>query len=323
MSAAPFESALVLTAGLGTRLRPLTLARAKAAVPVDGEPLARRAIRWLVSYGVTDLVLNLHHRPASITGLVGDGGDLGARVRYSWESPVLGSAGGPRHALPLLLDGSRPGSEQGQPSRTLLLVNGDTMTNVDLGALRDRHRRSGALVTMALIPNPRPDKYGGVLLDYRGIVTGFTRRGTAQPSFHFVGVQAVEADVFAPLPDGVPAESVRELYPALMAQRPGSVIGFVSDATFQDIGTPADLLETSLELAAAAGRKDRPAWGVRVQVAASARVTRSLLWDDVTIGDGVEVHECIVGDGVTVADGARYERCAIVSTESGLIVEKI
>jgi NDP-sugar pyrophosphorylase family protein len=303
-------------------------------VPVDGEALARRAIRWLVSHGVTDLVLNLHHRPSSITALVGDGGDLAARVRYSWESPVLGSAGGPRHALPLLLDASRPAVTAGPKQddgeggvdnhhRTLLLVNGDTMTNVDLKALGDRHRRARALVTMALIPNPRPDKYGGVLLDERGVVTGFTRRGTSLPSFHFVGVQAVDAAVFEPLADGVPAESVSGVYPSLLAERPGSVVGFVSDATFQDIGTPADLLATSLELAAAAGRENRPAWGVRVEVAASARLTRTVLWDDVTVGNDVELHECIVADGVTIPDGAGYERCAIVATESGLVVEKI
>src|SRR5436190_13329953 len=97
--------ALVLAAGLGSRLRPLTQARAKAAAPVDGEPLARRAIRWLVGHGVRDLVVNLHHKPESIAAAVGDGSDLGALVRYSWESPILGSAGGPRHALPLLLGG--------------------------------------------------------------------------------------------------------------------------------------------------------------------------------------------------------------------------
>src|SRR5688500_7450309 len=189
--------ALVLTAGLGTRLQPLTLARAKAAAPVDGEPLARRTIAWLVSHGVRDLVLNLHHKPESITAAVGDGADLGARVRYSWESPILGSAGGPRHALPLLLDGRSPSRRSGAaaeadpPSarggfgdadgaeRTFVLVNGDTLTNVDLRAMLAQHRESGALVTMALIPNPRPDKYGGVLLDAGHAVTGFTRRGGA------------------------------------------------------------------------------------------------------------------------------------------------
>src|SRR5918993_5165129 len=128
--------ALVLTAGLGTRLQPLTLARAKAAAPVDGEPLARRTIAWLVSHGVHDLILNLHHKPETITGVVGDGADLGARVRYSWESPVLGSAGGPRHALPLLGalpdSGSRNSAAAAAP--TFLIVNGDTLTDANIGA---------------------------------------------------------------------------------------------------------------------------------------------------------------------------------------------
>ena len=83
--------ALVLAAGLGTRLHPLTLARAKAAAAVDGEPLARRTVTWLVSQGFTDLVVNLHHKPHTITAALGDGGDLGARIRYSWEDPVLGA----------------------------------------------------------------------------------------------------------------------------------------------------------------------------------------------------------------------------------------
>src|SRR5947208_11630973 len=120
--------ALVLAAGLGTRLQPLTRARAKAAAPVDGEALARRTIRWLVSHGIRDLVLNLHHKPESIGAAVGDGTDLGARVRYSWESPVLGSAGGPRHALPLLLD--PPSPQGGATDDTFVLVNGDTLSDV-------------------------------------------------------------------------------------------------------------------------------------------------------------------------------------------------
>jgi NDP-sugar pyrophosphorylase family protein len=303
--------ALVLTAGLGTRLQPLTLARAKAAAPVDGEPLARRTIRWLVSQSFTDLVLNLHHRPESITAAVGDGGDLGARVRYSWESPVLGSAGGPRHALPLVLD---RGADE-----TFVLVNGDTLTNVDLRAMIDDHRRHGALVTMALIPNPRPDKYGGVRLDDRRAALGFVRRGSAEGNFHFIGPQIVQAGVFAPLPDGVPSETVMQVYPELIASRPGSVRGFVGDWSFRDIGTPADLLETSLDLAAEDGRPDCPRWGRRARVAGSARVTRSVLWDDVEIGDEAAVHECVIADGVRIPAGAVYRRAAIVRSGGDLI----
>jgi NDP-sugar pyrophosphorylase family protein len=314
--------ALVLTAGHGTRLKPLTLARAKAAAPVDGDPLARRTIRWLVSHGIRDLVLNLHHEPASITAAVGDGSDLGANVRYSWESPVLGSAGGPRHALPLLLDWttSRRSGEAAKADDTFVLVNGDTLTDVDLPAMIRRHRESGAMVTMALIPNPRPDKYGGVLLDASQAVTGFTRRGAPGPSLHFIGPQVVNARVFADLEDGVPAESVLEVYPRLMRDRPGSVMGFAGDWSFRDIGTPADLLETSLALAAADGRAGCPNWGRRARVDPSSRVTRSVLWDDVTIGPGAELTECVVADGVTIPAGARYHRQAIVRGPDGLLV---
>jgi NDP-sugar pyrophosphorylase family protein len=293
--------ALVLTAGLGTRLRPLTYLRAKAAVPINGEPLARRAIRWLVASGCTDLVLNLHHHPASIARVVGDGADLGARVRYSWEQPVLGSAGGPRHALPLLTDGG---------ATTCLLVNGDTLTDVDLAAIVAHHRESGALVTMALIPNPRPDKYGGVRVSDNGWVTAFTRAGAPGESYHFVGVQVAEARVFDGLEDGVPAESVNALYPALLAREPRAIAAFVSGASFQDIGTPADCLATSVELARTEG--DRLTSGARTRIDASATLVRTAVWDDVVIGRRAELVDCIVADGARIPDGARYERCAMV-----------
>ena len=85
----------LLTAGLGTRLRPLSAVRAKPALPVAGEALVRRILGWLAASGVTDVVLNLHHRPETVCAVVGDGSDLGVRVRYSWENPVLGSGGRP------------------------------------------------------------------------------------------------------------------------------------------------------------------------------------------------------------------------------------
>jgi NDP-sugar pyrophosphorylase family protein len=303
--------ALILAAGLGTRLYPLTLARAKAAAPVDGEPLVRRTARWLAGQGFRDLVINLHHRPETITAVLGDGGDLGVRIRYSWESPVLGSAGGPRHALPLLLDRSA--------ERTCVVVNGDTLTSGDLAAMIDHHRRAGALVTMALIPNPRPDKYGGVLLDAHGSVTGFTRRGSPDASFHFIGPQVIEADAFMELEEGVPAESVLDLYPRLMRARHGAVAGFVSDAAYSDIGTPADLLATSLALAAADGRRDRPRWGRGVRVEPSAREVRSLLWDGVRVDAGASVTGCIVADNVVIPAGATYADCAIVCAAGALV----
>jgi mannose-1-phosphate guanylyltransferase len=297
--------ALILAAGLGTRLRPLTYVRAKAAVPVNGEPLIRRVISWLVAQGFSDLMVNLHHQPASVGAAVGDGQDLGARVRYSWEDPVLGSAGGPRHALPMLVEGLSAGEQQ------FLLVNGDTLTDLALAALVDAHHASGALVTMAVIPNPRPERYGGVLVE-SGRVTGFGRPGrlsAGAQSFHFIGVQVADARVFADLPDGEPAESVLDLYPQLMSRDRTAIRAFPATAVFRDIGTPADYLQTSLELATAEG--DRLIAPGSSGIHPSADVRRTAVWDNVTIGAHSRLHECIVCDGAAIPPGSHYRRCAI------------
>jgi NDP-sugar pyrophosphorylase family protein len=285
--------ALVLTAGLATRLRPLSYVRAKAALPLAGVPLVRRILRLLSSAGVTDAVLNLHHLPHTLTTLVGDGSDLGLRVRYSWESPVLGSAGGPARALPLLAGLGA----QGSGPRTFLIVNGDTLTDLDLGTLIDDHRRSGALVTMAVIPNAEPEKYGGVAVAADGAVTAFVKRGSREPSFHFVGVQAAEPGAFETVPRGTPYE-VGTLYSSLFVSRPGAIRAFRTQAEFLDIGTPADYLSASLRLS----EREQPDATFRdcPGVSATARIERSVLWDDVVVEDGAMLRECVVTDGVRV-----------------------
>ncbi len=285
--------ALVLTAGLATRLRPLSLVRAKAAMPVAGEALVRRILRQLHAAGIRDVVLNLHHLPHTITREVGDGADLGLQVRYSWEVPVLGSGGGPRQALPLL----------GEP--TFLIVNGDTLTDVDVAAVVDEHRRTGALVTTAVVPNTEPDTYGGVLVANDGAVTGFTRRGSSTPSHHFVGVQVAEAAAFASVAPGQVAESVAQVYPLLIETHPGSVRAYVADAAFLDIGTPDDYLQTALRTAA---RNGGALHGERARIDPTARVEDSVLWDDVVVGAGASLHGCVVADGVCVPDRSAWTR---------------
>ena len=305
--------ALVLTAGLATRLRPLSFVRAKAALPVAGEPLVRRILRNLRATGVTDAVLNVHHLPHTLTRRVGDGADLGMRVRYSWEMPVLGSAGGPRHALPLL---AGPGSSS--PGSTFLIVNGDTLTDADIGAVISGHERSGALVTMAVIPNTEPAKYGGVIVDADGIVSGFAPRGSTERSYHFIGVQVAEAEAFAALPDNTPHESVAALYPALMAARRGAVRAHVCTAEFMDIGTPADYLQTSRLLSKRDGLARSFEQGVGSTIAQSARVEGSILWDDVEVGDGAMLRECVVTDGVHVPGDTSWIGVTIRRAEGDL-----
>jgi len=281
--------ALMLTAGLATRLRPLSFVRAKAALPVGDQVIVRRILRWLAGFGITDAVLNLHHLPETITAIVGDGSADGVRVRYSWEMPVLGSAGGPRRALPLL--GTSP----------FLIVNGDTLTNVNVRALVDAHRASGALVTMAVIPNVEPEKYGGVVVQRDGTVSGFAtaaRTRTPCDTHHFVGVQVANAEVFAHLRDDAPSESVKDVYPALIAARPGSVRAFVSEAEFFDIGTPLDYLRTSLHFAS---RIPPP----------GSRLDECILWDDVDVDETASLRRCIVTDGVRIPAGSSWENKTI------------
>ena len=300
--------ALVLTAGLGTRLRPLTDVRAKPAIPVAGEPMIRRIIRWLASHGADDLVLNLHHRPHTLTSSVGDGGGLGARVRYSWEHPrVLGSAGGPRQALPLI------------DADPFVIVNGDTLTDVSLATLADAHATFGGLVTLALVPNHGFDRYGGVTLDDDGRVTGFVRRGPAAAgSYHFIGVQIAQATAFAVLPANEPASSIGGVYDALVRAQPGSVRGLVCDAAFWDVGTAEDYWRTSLAFSADAGVS--PGIGDRARIDGSARITRSILWDDVEVGADAVIDECIITDRVRVPAGAAYRRSIVIAGEDDLRV---
>jgi NDP-sugar pyrophosphorylase family protein len=294
----------VLTAGLGTRLRPLTDVRAKPAMPVAGEPLIRRIVAWLASGGVTDLVLNLHHRPETLTAIVGDGGDLGVRVRYVWEQPrILGSAGGPRLALPIL------GAE------TFFIINGDTLTDVSLSQLEAAHAESGALVTLALVPNREFLRYGGVQLDQERRILGFTPRGPAsEGSYHYVGSQLVEADVFKSLTPGEPASSIGGIYDALIASRAGGVRGFVCDAEFWDVGTTADYWRTSRAFMARTVAAD-PSAPRHARIDATARVTESILWDDVEVGRNAVVDECIIADRVVIPDGAEYRQAVIIRGE--------
>jgi NDP-sugar pyrophosphorylase family protein len=297
--------ALVLTAGLGTRLSPLTHVRAKPAIPVAGQPLIRRILAGLVSYGVTDVTLNLHHLPHTLTAVVGDGSDLGARVRYSWEQPrILGSAGGPRQALDIV------------GASTFFLINGDTISDVSLRGVADAHQASDALVTLALVPNTQYLHYGGVRLAADGAVVGFVGRGPeAAGSFHLFGVQVVSRQAFASLTLGQAVNSIGGLYDRLIAERPGSIKGWISSAQYWDIGTVADYWKTSHDFL---GGREHPV-GSSTRIAASAIVTRSIIWDDVEVGDRAILDECIVTDGVTVPEGAAYRRMILARGADGEI----
>ena len=253
-------------------------------------------------------MVNLHHLPETVTRLVGDGSDVNLDVKYSWEWPqVLGSAGGPRKALPLVGD------------EDFFVINGDTLCDVDLTALARQHVETDALVTMAVIENRWPGRYGGVVTDSGGRVYGFVPRGSPAAKYHFVGVQIAHPSVFADLPLDEPAETVGKVYPALIASKPGSVRAFLADGEFWDVGTPADYLEAALEI----GRREgapTPQIGSGTAVHPTARVSDSVIWDRAEVGPGVTLERCIVADGARIAAGRRFANCAIIQGDGDLLV---
>jgi len=296
----PLPPALVLTAGLGTRLSPLTNVRAKAAVPVAGRPLIVRILEWLAGQGVSDAVLNLHHRPETIAREVGHGEQFGLRVRYSWEPVILGSAGGPRQALPLL--GSR-----------FFIVNGDTVTDLSLRALSEHHAATEALVTLAVTPHPAPERYGGVQIDNAGWIRGFSRVGDAS-AMHFVGVQLAEANVFGSLPAETPATTIGGIYDNLTGANKNALCAFPIEAPFREVGTPHDYLETTLGIANDEGLP-LSVISANSKIHRSATLTQTTVWDHVEIGANCCLHECIVTDNVILPTGTNANRQIFIATE--------
>lgn len=300
----------MLAAGLGTRMRPLTERRAKPALPVLNRPLILHTLERLARAGVSDVVVNLHHRPSSVRRAVGRGRPFGLRVRYSREARILGTGGGLRRALPLL--GRGP----------VLVVNADVLFDFDLRALLRRHRESGALATLALRPNPDPSRYGPIVTDPSGRVLSLAGRppGARGRVSLFTGVHVVEATLLERLPRGV-SDSVRDLYAPLVAEG-GLVAGVRVRGAWYDLGDPAHYLAAQRQLLrrsrrtrllAAAARLERGARvrgsvvGPGARVGAGARVLDSVLWEDVTVGAGALVRRSVLADGVRVGAGEAIE----------------
>jgi NDP-sugar pyrophosphorylase family protein len=173
--------AVVLCAGLGTRLRPLTDQLPKPLVPVASHPMVHYPLGLLRAAGITDVVLNAHYRADQLQAALGDGRRWGMRLRYSVEPDLLGTGGGLRHLLPLI---------DGDP---FFVLNVDQITDVDLGALLDAHCRRDAIATLAVIhpedplPHRRLEVAGGLL-------RGLAPRGGPGPVF--TGVQVLERRLF-------------------------------------------------------------------------------------------------------------------------------
>ena len=323
--------AMVLAAGLGERMWPLTEERAKPSLPLINRPVIAHILEHLSRHGVTEAVVNLHYQPDSIRGLIGDGRKYGLKVHYSEEPVILGTAGGLKKAE-ALLRGTEP----------IFLVNSDSISDCDLGALLKKHREAGALSTMVLMPQDPKAGYSTVEMDERSRIVriagkpeGPSAPGTAQCLF--TGIHILEPDIFEAIPAGK-SEINSDIYPRLISS--GRVIrGYVHKGFWRELGNPHLYLEGSFavmrgiqspaleSLKSADGiYLDRVTFPKDVAVEPpvfigrgaqigpnSALLGGAVIGRQVTIGKGCSLRATVVWDGARIGEGSRLSECIVTS----------
>ncbi len=284
--------ALVLAAGFGTRLVPLTLFRAKPAIPFLNRPVIQYSLEMLHRAGIDQVVVNLHHLPDTVRKAVEDGFP---GVTYSYEPEILGTGG----AMAKVRDFLREDD--------FVVCNGKIYFEEGLAAVLSFHRESRALVTLVLVPFDQNPGFNPVFLDPDHHVKGFGPRYRAEPGdapFVFTGVHVLSPEILDRIPDG-PSDSVRDLYVQLI--REGKrVRGFVSQAYWCEVSTPSRYLEKSFEVIRREGWENDVIAAGNSKVHPSAEVRHSIIWDQVTIGERANLNQVIAVGNITVPAGAQF-----------------
>jgi mannose-1-phosphate guanylyltransferase len=285
---------MILAAGLGTRMRPLTRLLAKPALPVLDRPLLHWTLESLAAAGVREVAINTHHLPATVRKAVGSGRRWGMRVTWSHERAILGTGGGPRRLRAFL--GDEP----------FLLVNGDVFFRFDLRPLVARQKRTEAPVVLGLIPNPDPRRYSTVTMDGRGrirAIAGQPRAVSGQP-WLFTGVHLIDPALLDRLPPGR-SDSVLDLYIPMLREHE-RIEGIALRGAWYDLGAPPLYLASQLAMIRTMRVPGR-ARGCLVDpgavVKTGARVSRSVVGRASVVGEGAVVEDSVLWAGSRIGAG--------------------
>lgn len=303
--------AMILAAGFGTRLFPLTIDRTKPAIPFLGKPLVGYVAEYVAQFGFKEFVVNLHHQPDSVIEALGDGSAFGVRIEYSREEPeILGTAGALDNARDLLGD------------EAFLIVNGKIISDIDIAAAVETHKRSGALATMVLKENHKREKFT-IVETSGGYVTGFGAmampvteeeiRDTEHEIFTplmFTGIHILEPAVFDYIPKGVFSDIVQVIYRPALAEGK-KIAAHVAEGNWYELSTIPRYLDISLAMMHEAA----VCVGENCSISPGAEVRDSVLWDDVTVAEGANLYRTILADGVMIEAGEHFENAAIVRAE--------
>jgi mannose-1-phosphate guanylyltransferase len=294
--------AVVLVGGEGTRLRPLTIAVPKQMLPVAEVPMIERVLAHLALHGITEAVLSLGYRHDAFLGALPSARSIGLQVVPAIEPEPRGTAGAVRFAADAV------GIDE-----TFLVLNGDVLTDLDLGALMSFHADHGAEGTLALSSVADPSSFGLVAVD-DGRVTAFIEKppaGSSGPGLINMGAYVLEPSVLDRIPQGRAVSIEREVFPPMVAD--GRLFAMVSPAYWADTGTPARFLAVQRDLVAgrrpgppAPGAVDRGdgVWIMGTAVVDGDVRAPSLVGTAAYVQAGATVEGSVVGAAARVHDGA-------------------
>lgn len=299
--------AMILAAGFGTRLWPLTIGRTKPAIPFLNRPLIAFTVDYLKKYGFDEVIINLHHEPESVRAQLGDGSQFGIRIRYAVEEPeILGTSGA--------LDNVREQLEHD----TFIVVNGKIITDIDLKAALQTHREHQALATLVLRPNPKHERFSEIHLTADGRLEkfgGFPKpvasdaQSTVAPLM-FTGIHLMEPQIFDYIPRGVFSDSVRDVYPKAMADGKFIAGHIAQNSAWYELSTLERYWAISQDFLQRVGQDVVMNEGCVIEP--TAQVTNSILWQRVQVQAGARVTDCIIGDDVVIPANSSFHRATIV-----------
>jgi mannose-1-phosphate guanylyltransferase len=307
--------AVVLVGGFGTRLRPLTLTVPKNLVPVAGVPLIERVVAHLAGHGIDRVVLSLGYRPDSFFAAFPDDTAAGVPLTYVVEPEPLDTAGAIRFA-----------ARDAGVKDTFVVANGDVLSDLDVTALVDAHRFTGAEATIALTPVDDPSRFGVVTTDAKGRVTDFIEkpdRDKAPTNLINAGTYVFEKSVLGRIAADRKVSVEREIFPAMVEE--GRLYGVPSDSYWLDVGMPDSYLKATTDLldgtrgagppSRGADRRAEGGWTLGEPVVdAGAEVDdQSLLCDGCRVADSVTVRRSVVGPASRVASGVTLEDSVLLA----------
>jgi mannose-1-phosphate guanylyltransferase len=300
--------AVILVGGEGTRLRPLTSTLPKPVVPLVDRPFIAYMLEWLARHGVDDVVMSCGFLADSVRSVLGDGARYGVRLRYVEEPEPRGTAGALKFAEGLL-------------DERFLMLNGDVLTDIDLGAQISEHGRTGARATLALVAVDDPTAYGLVRVAADGAVEAFLEKPSADEidtNLISAGAYVLERDVLDLVPPDRNVSIEREVWPQLVGH---GLHGFAADAYWLDIGTPERYLQATFDIiegnveTAVRDRMGESFLAVAGGAAVEGRVVPpAMVEDGCTVAAGAQVGSLVVlAAGVRVGDGTRIERSVVLA----------